>query len=430
MIKIKRFHLSLKVFWQSFLCLFLAIILTSSAHAAPPDSVLDELYAVGAHYYNPTGSNAKIGCYSGDLTIAGSTAEEKIWSGLTSFMTPEQAAGVMGNMAHEGNYFNPLQHEVSQMNKYWGSGFDLAHDSSKAYGLGLAQWSFGRRVAMLQMVQQQNPSLMEYFTHPETYSVGYSINGNKLISMIGEQAYDALIAVELEYLRYELETYRSSYGGLFDQTTVQGAADFFLDRFERPANPELSRAVRRADAQKYYDQFNGSILTPSTSACIGGNLDINATALELAWPTRNNTLIATPQYTAALDAVGLSSYAYDEWVRMGASCDAFVATVMRYSGVDPDFYCCGVGNSSRGIYQYLISHPEKYQLIGYGDDTSIVQPGDIRIYQNHHIELVVQQSDGTYAIASASHAERTASVSSGVYADGNYEIFRFIGGTN
>ena len=51
------------------------------------------------------GSSADCG-----ITVSGSTIEEKIWTGLTSFMTEEQAAGVMGNMAHEGG-FNPARHE-------------------------------------------------------------------------------------------------------------------------------------------------------------------------------------------------------------------------------------------------------------------------------------------------------------------------------
>lgn len=245
----------------------LALLVANPTFAAQPtEAEIDKMNAIGAYYYNPAGMTA-YGCYNSAISLDGTTAEEKIWTGLTSFLTPEQAAGVMGNMAHEGNYFNPLQHEVSQMNKYWGSR-DIVHDSSIPYGLGLIQWSYGRRVGMLQYVQENAPELMEYFLNPEKYSVGYSINGNKLMGIIGESTYDSLLKVELEYLQKELQENPSSYGQLFNKTTVQDAADFFLERVEIPADIEGTRPLRRQDAQKYYDMFNGVLFSPS-GGCTG-----------------------------------------------------------------------------------------------------------------------------------------------------------------
>ena len=82
------------------------------------------------------------------------------------------------------------------------------------------------------------------------------------------------------------------------------------------------------------------------SSCGGGNGDINKTALELAWPYeekgKHDKFDPRPTYKAALANVGLNHYG-EQWVEIGASCDAYVATVLTYSGVDPDAvkHCCG-----------------------------------------------------------------------------------------
>lgn len=133
------------------LCGFLTVCSTyNPAFAAPLNSNrnnLEEYNLNGIRYYDASGLWST-NCYQGDITISGTTAEEKIWTGLLSFMTAEQAAGVMGNMAHESNYFNPVQHEVSQMNSHWGNTINsntIVNNSDLAYGVGLIQWSCGGR---------------------------------------------------------------------------------------------------------------------------------------------------------------------------------------------------------------------------------------------------------------------------------------------
>lgn len=254
------------------LCLFLSILssltLITYSVSAVSNELLDYFSTIDSFYWNPSGSGGS-GCYNGTIGIAGSTAEEKIWSGLTSFMTPEQAAGVMGNMAHEGNYFNPLQHEGS-FSSAWRNGFDIFNDASKSYGIGLIQWSGGRRVNMLNYVRENAPELIPYFEDPDTYGrFDYTINGDVLIGIIGEDLYDSLIKIELEYLQKELQDYPNSYGKLYDQGSVQSAADFFLEHVEIPGDIEGTRPDRRRDAQKYYDKYNGVLLSPS-GGCAGG----------------------------------------------------------------------------------------------------------------------------------------------------------------
>src|SRR5574344_1302317 len=131
--------------------------------------------------------------------------------------------------------------------------------------------------------------------------------------------------------------------------------------------------------------------------------DINATALALAWPEYGHGLTARDSYRNALPIFGLSSYG-DYYVRLGASCDAFVATVMRYSGADPGFVCCGI--SGHGATWSYVTNSSRYVEVT--NSASTLQPGDIRL-SGSHIEMYVVVN-GVGKIASASHGERTAEI--------------------
>ena len=158
------------------------------------------------------------------------------------------------------------------------------------------------------------------------------------------------------------------------------------------------------------------------TSCGGGNGDINKTALELAWPFAEKGMHdkydPRPTYTTALAAVGLNTYD-DEWVKIGASCDAYVATVLRYSGVDPDFVCCGASN----VLNYLQTSG-KYEEVP--NDASSLKGGDIRA-SSGHVELYVDDN-GTGRIASASHGDRTAEVGNYYDNSSTFKAFRFKGG--
>lgn len=132
-----------------------------------------------------------------------------------------------------------------------------------------------------------------------------------------------------------------------------------------------------------------------------GNKDVNQTAIELAWPTKGHSLNnPKPAYKEALSKVKLNTYG-DQFVRIGASCDAFVATVMRFSGTDPDFPCCGAASQLR-----YLQNSSKYVEVP--NHPGSLKPGDIRS-SSGHIEIYVEV-DGVGKIASASHRERTAEI--------------------
>lgn len=174
------------------------------------------------------------------------------------------------------------------------------------------------------------------------------------------------------------------------------------------------------------------------SYCVSsGNGDINETAINISWPEDQrykdsqsplswSLQPVKPAYQTALAETGINQLG-DNCSKAGASCDAFVATVMRYSGTDPDFYCCGAS----AVLNYLINNSDsdpnsdkKYLEIPNTGNSSDLMPGDIRSRPSH-VEMYVQRSDGTYGIASASHCQRTSDHARNFYPNSEYKIFRF-----
>ncbi|MBR3323863.1 hypothetical protein IKG16_03210 [Candidatus Saccharibacteria bacterium] len=168
-----------------------------------------------------------------------------------------------------------------------------------------------------------------------------------------------------------------------------------------------------------------TIYNDSSNECrvSGGNGSINETAIELSWPDRTHKLDdPKPSYKAALAEVGLDRYDED-YVKIGASCDAFVATVLTYSGADPNAaaICCGAANLQR----YFLSHPELYEQIENTGSNSNLKPGDI-LSSTGHVEIYVEK-DGEFKIASASHGDRTADHAGEYRNKSGYLIFRVKG---
>ena len=154
------------------------------------------------------------------------------------------------------------------------------------------------------------------------------------------------------------------------------------------------------------------------AVCAGGNGDVNDTAIKLAWPAKeygkHNWNDPNPAYAKALKDTGVNKLG-DACSMAGGSCDAFVATVMRYSGADPDFHCCGISGGT--TLNYILSSGKFEEgKNGLGN----LQPGDIRIGSDH-IELYVEINGQPY-IAAASHCERSGDI--GNYYDNDFRVFR------
>ena len=189
-------------------------------------------------------------------------------------------------------------------------------------------------------------------------------------------------------------------------------------------NPEmLSNAAANASGNGEGGSASGGSSDVDYSSCNfssgGGDGNINSTAINLSWPDRTHAPTdPKPVYADALVSTGVNTLG-DTCSMGGYSCDAFLATVMRYSGADPNFPCCGAASQ----LEYLSSHGDLYEEIPNIGNTSNLQPGDIRA-SGGHVELVVQMEDGSYKIASASHCDRTADHGINYYAGPNFRIFR------
>ena len=158
------------------------------------------------------------------------------------------------------------------------------------------------------------------------------------------------------------------------------------------------------------------------SGATGGNMDLNASAIELAWSEAEGAKSFSepkPEYTAAMKSTGIWAEADrnndgiwdDAPRRMGMSCDMFVGTVVRYSGVDPGF------PYSLGAQKDYLANSDMWEEL-YITDSSQYQGGDIRIeYDGGHIAMVVEVN-GELKIASGSAFERFGDIG-GFYMNGN-----------
>lgn len=315
------------------------------------------------------------------ITVSGSTIEEKIWSGLTSFMTEEQAAGVMGNLRAESG-LNPARHEDSWYDR--NSNFPIMTNTEDSYGVGLVQWSFGRRVNMLKYIKEKAPELLEKYIDAGR-STYHKLSGEDFLKQAGDADTDLLIALQLCFLKQELEGDKT-YGGILNQNTVAEASWYFLDKVESPDDKLGKKSEREGYSLEYYNQLKGKTFSSSgragsggggslPSCSGGGNNNIAQTAIELAWPkgTSKSTFKEKEYepFKKAADEVHIADKKY---------CHNFVATVVRYSGYDKSFPPTISRDNSKGKDQreYVRSHSDLWELIPnwYGDKSKL-KVGDI-----------------------------------------------------
>lgn len=357
-------------------------------------------------YYNPKGAARGAGCYSGEINVYGTTVEEKIWTGLTSFMTPEQAAGVMGNMISE-SAFNPVRHETSFINKY--PNFDIASDSSTSYGIGLIQWSFGRRINVINHIKSVAPELL-YYLDEERHTYG-RLSGGKFIEAVSDDVSNALIAVELEFLKIELD---KSYATYYSIESVEEAAEYFLKQVERPALAHQPwRATR---AQEYYDQLIDAHISDGSGT---GNHCVNAGSLQeyvllFAWPDYHRAPFheRTEAYAEAISRRQAEGKYVGGSVKgiAGIDCGGFVTTLIQESGFDPEYNT----NKGSAANQELWARENGWVLLNDNPratiDTSILQAGDVAfsdgsVGEAGHTFIYVGNIEGFNSnIASASYS--------------------------
>lgn len=390
------------------LTLLFAVVVTLLAPAstfAISETTLDFFDRNGIYYYNPDGFSQ--GCYVGLGSYDGVTT-----AGLTDLQaafidTYHAIAAELG-----AEYGIPWETVVAQGIVESASGTsEFARERNNFFGIGAFD---------------SNPNAAKSYSSPQEGWKGYFEN------IVNTSTYREHGAFDYPNDPYGYLTAIKAAGYATDPNYIQKIGEYIkaIENRAKEKGWQLSSALATTSTNAQLStasSLNSSSSKFSSrhgcSTTTYGNGDINQTALALSWPDRSHDVKdPVPAYTQALQEVGLSTYS-EEWVRIGSSCDAFVATVLRFSGADPNVVCCGAAN----MLNYFASHPELYEEVPNLDNSSNLQPGDIRARPSH-VEIYVVDESGTGRIASASHADRTADHAREFYANSEYRVFRFKGG--
>lgn len=191
------------------------------------------------------------------MGLSGTTNEEKIWDYLLSQLGNEYGvAGLMGNLSAEsGLEPNNMQDSYESSLGFNDTTYTSAVDSGKytnfendLVGYGLAQWTYSTR----------KKNLLNY-----AKSKGVSIGD---------------LAMQLEFLIKELsESFPTVLSELKSATSVAGASNIVLTKFENPANQNSLKSKRATLSQGVYDKYAKKVTSISTtkSNTSGGKCDVS-----------------------------------------------------------------------------------------------------------------------------------------------------------
>ncbi len=229
-------------------CLAIVLILMPSvAQAQLTQGDLGSILG-GTEFYDPVAENCSA---VGTTALSGSDKAAKVYYYLTGRgLSPEQAAGVMGNLEPESGFIPDNQeNNIPFPNGGW----------------GIAQWTAGRRDSLVSAVLAVGLPYTNEQTPPDQM--------------------DALLAFELDYLYNESNGRQSrtypdikEWEGLKRQTTAKDAAYYWEYNFERPK--VAGQQIRIDAAEKFLAQFGGATssgaIATGCSASLGGTAGASA----------------------------------------------------------------------------------------------------------------------------------------------------------
>ena len=278
---------------------------------------------------------------------------ETVWAFLRSKeLSPEQAAGVMGNIQQESTYqgkvFNPFAEE---------------NPGGNTGGYGLAQWTGSRRTDLANAATAAGVPISSIYLQLEfLYTESAEKRMSKTIPGIKE------------------------WEGLKEQTSVMNATVYFHDNFERSGDtPEFVRRVRGGNAQKWFDEFATKVVA-NTGACGSqDNTGLAAKTKEYAWPTYTaSTTNKKPEYQVAIDSkpgryIGGGAFP-------GVDCGGFVTVLMQDSGFEPKYNTGPQGNTLLQK-EWLDAN---WENMGLADNinTALIEPGWVAMSPSHTFVFV------------------------------------------
>lgn len=231
------------------LCLVLLVSHTNSTVYA-----IDEQFYSGNDilFYDPTTGCAE---NSGASLVGGDNTAKAFNFFVSKGLTPQQSAGIVGNMVEESGVL-PMRQQNKPANQEVSSSQAL----SSGLGWGLVQWTPPSKMI--------NPSLAAGKTNAEVDTLAYQLQ------FLWEQLEGTGTGAKISE--------KAAGDHLKQQTTIDGAARSFMLKFERPADQSETKQKHRSDlANKVFGQVGagggtaGTSDTPTSSgSCSQGSGDI------------------------------------------------------------------------------------------------------------------------------------------------------------
>ncbi|MCL2094726.1 phage tail tip lysozyme [Candidatus Saccharibacteria bacterium] len=209
-------------YWIALVLLVVATAIPESARANnfPTDEIEDFFGESLVFWYNPfetleIPNRDSCGGY-GDIQVSGDTFTEMIWSGLRSAgMTEIQAAAITGTLAQESGH-NPFRHEQEFLNACSASAlpncapgdtsvscrcsdWNLMNNTDISYGVGILQFSGGRRTNLLRQLEERRSDLLPYMLDP------FGVGSNRGLDEVDPSVITDMVGFQLRFMLDELE---------------------------------------------------------------------------------------------------------------------------------------------------------------------------------------------------------------------------------
>jgi hypothetical protein len=336
-------------------------------------------------------------------------------------LTFEQAAGIIGNWAHESGGMNPAATQSGFLPGTASNEQMLALGNQGGRAIGLAQWDSDRRTNLVKFAQKKGTSWNDITTQLEFFKheVDTTANGSMLIS----KGFDNL------------------------DNDIDEMTKAFEAGFERAGKPIMGERIKYAN--QFADNYDGTYVPGGTGAsCVIGGMNgaVNTSdsiqlAIQIAWPEREQSYVkpgqphgksaAKPEYIKVKEDA-MSKFGADPMRDLYASCDRFVATIVKHTQ-DPEF----PWGSTSEQFAYLKKSPkwEEYPT----RSKQHAKPGDIWVTPRGasagHIVMYIGNHEGRDTIAHASYLNRTGALDYASYINDSlrdpqgrtYSGFRFVG---
>lgn len=305
-------------------------------------------------------------------------------------MTKEQAAGIIGNMKRESSINSTTVQTVSIKDPDYYKSCDnecvLSWGDVGGKAVGLIQWDGGRRIKLVEYAKSK-----------------------------GKAWYDA--NAQLEFLYIEANgSHKSSYKKTFvDCSSVNECVAAFCKDIEVAGDPALNERVDYAEA--FLKEFKPSTISGgsgSVSTCSGDSSGMDTSSLAkfaisiaYPWEEYNKSNVAggdtygknnaTSAYKEA-KALAVKNGGADPMGDLYASCDRFVATILKATKADVDV----PWGSTTEQYAYFSKSP-KWKKVSCKER----KPGDVIITTtNGHVMMYVGDVNGRDSLSSASYLNR------------------------